>query len=100
MSGLSVPNKGVGIGQTYQDVTASRAGGTVYQNATGKPIQVLVTNVNNGALLVYVDSVNPPVQQIAFRTSSTDWPELSFTVPAGFYYKVEIPAGFKWVELK
>lgn len=30
----------LGIGQTWQDVTASRAGGTNYVNSTGKPIAV------------------------------------------------------------
>ena len=33
----------IGVGQTWQDVTASRSSGTNYQNTTGKPIEVSVT---------------------------------------------------------
>ena len=33
----------VGVGQTWQDVTASRVLGTTYTNSTGKPIQIAVT---------------------------------------------------------
>ncbi len=31
-----------GIGQTWQDVTASRSGGVTYTNTTGKPIQISI----------------------------------------------------------
>ena len=33
----------IGVGQTWQDVTSSRALDTVYTNSTGKPIQVQVS---------------------------------------------------------
>lgn len=36
-------NAGIGVGQTWQDVLASRAAGTTYTNSTGKPIFVLIT---------------------------------------------------------
>ena len=36
---------GIGYGQTWQSVTASRAFGTTYHNTTGKPIQISVTGV-------------------------------------------------------
>jgi hypothetical protein len=39
---------GLGVGQTWQDVTASRAKATTYTNSTGKPIMVNIT-LNNGA---------------------------------------------------
>ena len=32
------PFDGLGVGQTWQDVTASRAAGVTYTNSTGKPI--------------------------------------------------------------
>lgn len=35
--------KEIGVGQTWQDVTASRVLGTTYTNSTGKPIFVSVT---------------------------------------------------------
>lgn len=38
---------GLGVGQTWQNVLASRASGTTYTNTTGKPIMVSIyTNVN------------------------------------------------------
>ena len=32
----------IGVGQTWQDVTASRAAGVTYTNSTGKPIQISI----------------------------------------------------------
>jgi len=47
-SNLSGTNSGdqvlseIGVGQTWQDVTSSRAKNTTYTNSTGKPIQVFI----------------------------------------------------------
>lgn len=38
----------LGVGQTWQDVTDSRALGVTYTNSTGKPIMVSVTGGNVG----------------------------------------------------
>src|SRR5690606_12694984 len=38
---------GLGIGQTWQDVTASRASGVAYQNVTGKPIALSIAATSN-----------------------------------------------------
>jgi hypothetical protein len=37
---------GLGVGQTWQNVTASRAFGTTYTNSTGKPIEVVIAFAN------------------------------------------------------
>lgn len=37
---------GVGIGQSWQNMTASRAATVSYQNTTGQPIQVILSNVS------------------------------------------------------
>lgn len=42
MGGISQPSGGIGIGQTWQDVAASRSFGVTYTNTTGKPIVVQV----------------------------------------------------------
>lgn len=34
--------KEIGVGQTWQDLTASRVAGTTYTNSTGKPIQLAI----------------------------------------------------------
>ena len=36
----------LGVGQTWQDVTASRVLGTTYTNSTGKPISVSARTIN------------------------------------------------------
>jgi hypothetical protein len=36
----------LGVGQTWQNVTASRAFGTTYTNSTGKPIEVVIAFAN------------------------------------------------------
>jgi hypothetical protein len=38
-----------GAGQTWQNMTASRAAGTIYTNNTGKPIMVNVLSVSGGS---------------------------------------------------
>jgi len=39
----------LGVGQTWQNVTASRAFGTTYTNSTGKPIEVVIAFAFPGA---------------------------------------------------
>ena len=48
----------LGIGQTWQDVTGSRAGGVTYTNSTGKPICIFIQGSNqpsNGNSTIYVN---------------------------------------------
>ena len=48
-----------GVGQTWQDLTSSRASGVTYTNSTGKPIAVSITLTDQGGsnYLVYVNGV-------------------------------------------
>ena len=94
----------VGSGQTWQTFTIAvdRVSGTVYQNTTGKPIQVSVSNpTNNGTLVVAVDDVTPPVVTICSTNIST-LPQYSFIVPNNHYYTVTlgISAATVWAELR
>lgn len=41
-------NAGVGVGQTWQNVSGSRTAGTTYTNSTGKPIVVSVSISRSG----------------------------------------------------
>jgi hypothetical protein len=50
----ATPAGGIGIGQTWQNVTGSRALGTTYTNSTGKPILVNVVQYNGGANGVFI----------------------------------------------
>ncbi len=41
----------IGVGQTWQDVTSSRASGVTYTNSTGKPITAVVNTRDAGTTL-------------------------------------------------
>lgn len=74
------------VGQTRQDVTASRALWTTYTNNTGKPIIVIVSNGfswANSNHQLYVDGI---IVSRSNEDSSTDV-SLTAIVPAGSTYK-------------
>ena len=83
--------RGLGDGQAWQNVTASRVSGTVYTNTTGRPIFVQVS-FTTGGVYVVVDGVNLTVS--AYHAA--------FIVPAGSTYKVTYgsPSNLTWVELR
>lgn len=82
----------VGYGQSWQNVSGSRAGSTNYTNTTGKPIQVLITTNTNGNF--YIDGVN--ISSIYNNGTS---PPLSAVIPNGSYYSWN--GGFNvWAELR
>lgn len=93
---------GLGVGQTYQNVTASRAFNTTYTNSTGKPIFVSVTCVAaNGS------PANITVSGISFYSTSAFTnnanAQASFVVPDGTTYSVPSLNMYfisKWVELR
>ena len=49
-----------GVGQTWQNLTSSRASGVTYTNTTGKPIQIYIMTGTESAPLI-VDGVTLPV---------------------------------------
>jgi hypothetical protein len=88
--------QGVGVGQSWSNLTASRTSGTTYTNSTSKPIQVMVicdsnsgtTIIVNGTTMFSVGAVNITVTP-------------SFIVPAGYTYKVTSASGISyWSELR
>lgn len=83
----------IGVGQTWQDVTASRVSGTTYTNTTGKPIQVYVNGNGTGSPVVVVNGV-----QIAYDTVNYFVPP-TFIVPNGATYSVTVAIS-KWSELR
>lgn len=90
----------IGWGQTWQDVTSSRAASTTYQNTTGKPISfaVAAAGYNRGALQVSTDGVNWVSVGTASDFSSAGSGS-SAIVPNTNYYR--FTAGFSyWSELR
>lgn len=102
---------GLGIGQSWQDVAASRAANTVYQNTTGKPISVSVrawARYGYCSLQVSSDNTNwlVPVAAGSVSTSDTTYyfNYSNFIVPPGHYYRLIPGASYlgvqNWLELR
>jgi hypothetical protein len=54
----ATPVSGIGVGQTWQNVTASRAQGTTYTNSTGKPISISITAQTSDAYTLRIGGVD------------------------------------------
>ena len=91
----------LGVGQTWQDLVASRSLSTEYVNTTGKPIQInITTNYGSGSnFQLFVDTIR--VWFIAsYSTNSTS---ASMLIPSGSIYRVELGGGgtiSNWSELR
>jgi hypothetical protein len=73
---------GIGIGQTWQNVKASRTSFTIYQNTTGKPIMVQISA--EPSIVVDVGTTSDSLMSIIFGSSVS---QASFIVPDGYYYR-------------
>lgn len=97
--GKALNDKMFGVGQTYQDVTASRALGTTYTNSTNKDIWVSVTvGLSAGATLAAYVNGYQVCNGFAQQSSSQAWAGL--LVPPGGTYSVSGSSIVKWMERK
>lgn len=90
---------GIGTGQTWQNVKASRTWNTDYTNTTGKPILVNVSagsTSTNSALNAFVDGVQVSYQLITVGYSSG---VCSMIVPNNSVYKVTRATGSEAIEI-
>ena len=89
-------------GQTWQNVTASRAADTTYTNTTGRAIEVIVGFVASAsATMTAVINGLPRVGNSSTGIGGDDYCGLSFIVPAGSTYRIEITTGtLTWLELR
>ena len=88
--GKMLNDQAFGVGQTWQNLTSSRASGVTYTNSTGKPILVVVntyagTSIVDGVTLRYIGA-----------DVEGDW---SFIVPSGSTYSVTGDIR-SWAELR
>ncbi|MEX3020749.1 hypothetical protein AB4K05_14250 [Kluyvera sp. STS39-E] len=91
----------IGVGQTWVNVTSSRASKTTYTNDTGKPIMVVVSSYAVAADANFiVDGV--AVALIGYNASTTIVRPVSAIVPAGSTYSVSNTIGsqYMWSELR
>lgn len=98
VDGLS--SNGLGVGQTWLNVTSSRTAGVTYTNTTGKPIYVYIV-VRDAGGQGYTVTINGISIDYVNMTGAFDIPH-SFIIPAGATYRV-IPNSntiSKWLELR
>jgi hypothetical protein len=92
----------IGIGQTWQNVTGSRALSTNYTNSTGKPIEVLVELACTATTtqVIIIDGLT--VSSHAVATAGVAGQTYSFIVPDGIVYQVQNSASAltRWFELR
>lgn len=95
----ALPDQGIGVGQSYQNVTGSRALSTTYTNSTGKPIFVSIMAGGNSTLQAFVNGAE--VQRCVFTITSTNT-NVAFIVPNGSTYSATSSASglILWTELR
>lgn len=94
---------GVGTGQTWQDVTASRALGVTYTNSTGKPIVVVAHTPFGATGDIYGYAAPYNIEYVAESAGTTNL-RLQLIVPNGSQYQISKVLGTgtisKWYELR
>ena len=93
-------NVGIGVGQTWTDVTSSRAKATEYQNTTGKPImvsisfttdfvqrgQLQVSSTSGSGFLTIADADGGDYYSASQDTDH--YANITAIIPNGIYYKL------------
>lgn len=101
VSDLVEANKGLGIDQSWQDVTSQRRMNETYTNTTGKPICIQV-NINNAANVMFWVEIN----NIKIEHNEDYRCVMSYIIPPNATYKVYSQNGAtnyvytKWYELR
>lgn len=99
--GTTQTTSGLGGGQTWSVVTASRAKGTTYTNSTGRPILCTVicgAAANRPGCYVYIDGSIVMGNISIYHYSEC----VTFVVPRGSTYRVDGGGGLvinSWAEL-
>jgi hypothetical protein len=93
----------LGVGQTWQNVTSSRAKNTTYTNSTGRPIFISVA-ISSNSLANLSFSINGAVLTefyIPVTAANTDVP-ITYVIPAGATYGFNNFAAniIRWFELR
>ena len=103
--GKVLGDRDFGVGQTWKNVTGSRASGVTYTNDTGKPIQVnvLIKDTNGAGFSLIVGGVT--IFSLNYDMSAYGFYPTSFIVPIGDTYKVTWAGGYSsdlisWAELR
>ena len=102
-----VGNYALGVDQTWQDMTSSRALNTTYQNTTGRPIFISLSGtISNGKTMSLLVSPNSDMSSpvTVDRTSDIDDPSgVQAIIPNNIYYQASVGSsvsGLIWAELR
>jgi hypothetical protein len=97
-------NAGLGVNQTWTDVSGSRTAGTTYTNSTGKPIQVIASFQASAQTNFAQGTINGLTVYGSVTTSGTHWGTISYIVPDGNTYSATMQGGgvtaTNWLELR
>jgi hypothetical protein len=91
----------IGVGQTWQNVAASRSSGVTYTNTTGKPIVVSVWgNFSNSNWLARITINGVVANYLRDGTNYNGGVMTTAIVPNGQTYRVDISGISGWAELR
>jgi len=94
---------GLGDGQVWQDVSASRSAGVSYQNTQGRPIEVIIQlDAGFSTTFIEISSDNVNWVNLLKVAEGANDHFASFTVPDGHYYRIDNSDGTNiniWAEL-
>ena len=94
-------NKGLGIGQTLQDVTADKRAGETYENTAKRTIisSVITLRQNNTCTIKYTQD---GIEDNHDNESYVRYVRYNFILPPGSTYRVDIAGAkiIKWLELR
>jgi len=99
-------NAGIGFGQTWQNVGASRSTGTTYTNTTGSPIQVSITGLITGSVPFtdWFEVGGTVVSRVGGVGSTANMPAYVYAiVPPATTYRLNTVSGVSfnyWAELR
>ena len=93
---------GVGVSQTWQDMSGSRAAATSYQNTTGQPIMVSVRGYNSTKRTLEVSTDNVTWVIITYSNDNADAWAMQAIVPDNHYYRINgsLSSLTVWAELR
>lgn len=94
----AIPN-GLGVGQVAQDVSGSRAANTAYQNASGKPVFVVIRPSGAGGNRNFQVSTDAVTWVTTSVSGGTEAYTQSCVVPPGHFYRFTGAFGY-WVEVR
>ena len=92
----------IGVGQTWQNMFASRAAGTTYTNTTGRPIQIVVGATSTVQFVIFemeINGLSTLFGRSVFNGSSS-FASITATIPHNTTYRLVTGNINTWIELR